>query len=67
MDDLVQRLRSGGAVEHDPRMLEAADEIERLRAALQDISGGLGEMSLNTIGRFAPVVARKALEQGESD
>lgn len=42
MTDIVTRLRSGaktfdpviiGGVAHDPRMLEAADEIERLRAA----------------------------------
>jgi hypothetical protein len=44
MDDLVKRLRSGtnnadlttlGGVVHDMRCLEAADEIERLRAALE--------------------------------
>jgi len=43
MNDLIQRLRSGthneepvtvGGVEHDKRCLEAADEIERIKAQL---------------------------------
>jgi hypothetical protein len=46
MDDITSRLRSGlhrpeaiilAGVSHDQRCLEAADEIERLRAELADI------------------------------
>ena len=39
MSDLVQRLRNGPAPLNDPDLNdEAADEIERLRAALTDIA-----------------------------
>lgn len=42
MSNLVERLRGGGPSDHGPKsgdlMLVAADEIERLRAALSEIA-----------------------------
>ena len=35
---------------------------ERLRRALEDIADGMGEERLEDIGRYAPLVARRALE-----
>jgi hypothetical protein len=43
MTDIVEWLRSW----ETPRHEEAADEIERLRAALQDIAIGVGESVLS--------------------
>jgi hypothetical protein len=42
MDKLVKRLRSKGCTEIE---LEAADEIERLRAVLQRMLDGKGSLS----------------------
>lgn len=39
------------------------NRIEQLEAALRDIADGMGEKSLTEIGRYAPVIARKALAQ----
>lgn len=75
MTDIVERLRSrcgretmNGAYAdgmwEDAWSMEAADEIERLRAALEDIADGMGEdpHDYTAIGRYAPAIARAALE-----
>jgi hypothetical protein len=58
MTDIVERLRKFygddtdnwlDADEAEPVMLEAADEIERLRAALQNIATGVGERVLSQV------------------
>lgn len=68
MIDIVERLRLRADENyemlgniHEP-LLEAADEIERLRAALEDIADGLGETDLAEVGRYAKHIARAALE-----
>jgi chromosome segregation ATPase len=40
---------------------------ERLREALEDIADGMGEMSHAEIGRYAPAIARAALNPGKAD
>jgi hypothetical protein len=46
MTDIVERLRDSG-VTNNRLMFEAAHDIERLRAALQDIAIGVGESVLS--------------------
>lgn len=43
------------------KALEMAARNTRLRAALEDIADGMGEITHQEIGRFAPAIARKAL------
>lgn len=67
MTDLTERLRRQ-CEENEPvfwvlDVQEAADEIDRLRGVLEDISNGMGETSLSKIGRYAPIIARKALSR----
>jgi predicted RNase H-like nuclease (RuvC/YqgF family) len=42
---------------------ELVAEVEKLRAALEDIADGLGESELAEVGRYAKCIARAALEE----
>lgn len=64
-DELVFALREGGPFDEaatNKLMEEAANEIERLQKALADIADGMGMSMHADIGRYAPVVAKQALE-----
>ena len=60
MTDIVERLRNVAVLEWcEPMCVEAADEIERLRAALRDIaSGRYSNMMLPTHPPQDPAVVR---------
>ncbi len=60
-DDLIARLRDAYSFLHDPFLKEAADEIERLRAALLEIF----DHECRTSGKsFIACTARDALWPG---
>jgi chromosome segregation ATPase len=51
----------------DRRVAVVEAENTRLREALEDIADGMGEMSHAEIGRYAPAIARAALNTGKED
>ena len=51
----------------DRRVAVVEAENTRLRTALEDIADGMGEMSHAEIGRYAPAIARAALNTGKED
>ena len=69
MSDLVKRLRENPNYRHWLVMAEAADEIERLRAALDDIFNLVCEVDteqveVTVIDRIYGI-AKSALQEGE--
>jgi hypothetical protein len=55
-------------VRYEISKTEAAEvDKARLRTALEDIADGMGEMSHAEIGRYAPAIARAALNTGKED
>jgi len=49
----------------DRRVAVVEAENTRLREALEDIADGMGEMSHAEIGRYAPAIARAAINSGK--
>jgi len=63
-DDLVMDLRKGTMFDSDSALMwDAADEIERLRAALRSIEENEHQFSMGWAAR----TARAALPKGEND